>query len=927
MPPLLERVRVALAPRYEVEGEVASGGMATVFRARDTSLDRRVAVKVLRPEMATAIGEARFLREAHTLASFAHPNMVSIHDADQRDGLSYYVMDLVEGETLAERLERGPLDDRDAFRLGRDLLEALKHIHAAGVVHRDIKPSNIFLLDGRALLADFGIASVETSADDVLTSEGGGPGTPAYMSPEQATGQAASAPSDLYSLALVLYEAMSGERWTPFAAPDSGDWSRVPAAARPVLRKALALDPGERWKDAAEFRGALRTRRPWIRVPRWAAILAVIGIAALAWWGLGRPGPRPLGQPEALRDVAVFPCEPAQASDSLLGANIGRYVAANLEVIPGITRVPNQTVASWYEAQVGTIDPNAGTEALGARHSARCNMNRRPEGLAIELRLLGATGEQVLYETVPVDGATEEELLRRAASRVSTLLVFELTDLSLTDEEADRFADIPFAALSHFLSGQDAFRKGAWKSAEEQYDAALEADSSFTLARLRRAEVRRWRADRPIDEDLSEVLEMDLSSLGKLDSLLLVASGTPHGRGQLDAFESILALPEYHLDAYATLLYADELYHRGALWGVPIDSAVAMLERAVRRDSFLVPAVEHLAQALIRTGRKEEAETVLPHLRRIHAPPGESDLFYPDVWELGFLEKFHPDSARENRARMGAVPIETLGLYARWVRYIDSPSTQAELGELLVRAADQLGSQPFAAQGFIDWGIGLIGQGRVDEGVAKFDSAAIRLRTDETATQAAEWATIPYALGIDGFAAASAERGQRVLEAMWSRPGVQDRLRARAATALALLADRLGDNGARDGWIDQLDSMASITGAAALRPARLISAVALASRGRYREALDLTGEDLAYDSAGLADRPFLRSALYLKRGEWYQGLGMQDSAIASWLWHENTDLEGTAGVPPQLLQAGEVDGALGSHARRLIAAAEPAGRE
>ena len=225
MPSLLERLRDALTPRYEIEGEVASGGMATVFRARDTSLGRMVAVKVLRPDMATATGEARFLREARTLASFSHPNMVSIHDADRHDGLSYYVMDLVEGETLAERLEKGPLDGRDAFRLGRDLLDVLDSIHRAGVVHRDIKPSNIFLVDGRALLADFGIARVEEPTDDTLTAEGRGPGTPAYMSPEQAKGAPASPQSDLYSLGMVLYEALSGNRWTSLAAPESGDWS------------------------------------------------------------------------------------------------------------------------------------------------------------------------------------------------------------------------------------------------------------------------------------------------------------------------------------------------------------------------------------------------------------------------------------------------------------------------------------------------------------------------------------------------------------------------------------------------------------------------------------------------------------------------------------------------------------------------------
>jgi serine/threonine protein kinase len=173
MPSLLERLREALEPRYEVEAEVASGGMATVFRARDTSLERVVAVKVLRPDLATATGEARFLREARVLASFSHPNMVSIHDAGEADGLFFYIMDFVEGDTLATRLEQGPLDAYGVLRMGRDLLAALQRIHEAGVVHRDVKPGNVFLVDGRTLLADFGVASVPASGDDVLTREGG----------------------------------------------------------------------------------------------------------------------------------------------------------------------------------------------------------------------------------------------------------------------------------------------------------------------------------------------------------------------------------------------------------------------------------------------------------------------------------------------------------------------------------------------------------------------------------------------------------------------------------------------------------------------------------------------------------------------------------------------------------------------------------
>jgi tetratricopeptide (TPR) repeat protein len=917
MPSLFERLRDALAPRYEVEGEVASGGMASVFRARDTSLDRVVAVKVLRPDMATATGEARFLREARTLASFSHPNMVSIHDADQRAGLSYYVMDLVDGQTLAERLEAGPLDGRDAFRLGRDLLNVLERIHVAGVVHRDIKPSNVFLVDGRTLLADFGIAHVEGPTDDTLTTDGRSPGTPAYMSPEQVKGAPASPKSDLYSLGMVLYEALSGIRWKSASAPESGDWSGIPPASRPVLRKALALDPNDRWSDAVEFRAALRTRRPWIRLPRWAAAVALAVIAALVWWALDRPGvPEPLAPAEPL-DVAVFPCDAAEEADSTLGANIARRVAANLDVIRRITQVRYPKAVSWYETRTGTLESSDWSEALGASRAAICSISRRGDGLAINIRLLGAAGEELYFETLPVDGATQSDLLRSAAARISTQLIFELADVTMTEEEVDRFADVPFEALSHFLSGEDYLDRGAWQKADEQYAAALEADSTLTLARLRRAEVRRWMPDWPIGEDLPSVLEMDLSSLGLLDSLIFEASAAPHGPEQLRKFESILRRPGYELDAYATLLYGDELYHRGGLWGVPLDSSIAVLKLAVARDSFLVPAVEHLTQALIRTGREEEAAAALQHLERIHASREESGLYYPDVWKQGFLEKFRPSEALEGRRAMAASDLAMLGLYARWVRYIEYPATQVELGGLLVGAADHFGSPAFAAQGFVARGLGLITQGEIEEGLAAFDSAARRLETPETVAQVAEWMVIPYALRVAGFTPGDAERGERVLVAMWSNPAIDSRLKARATTALALLADRRRDEDARDVWVARLDSLGPGAISVTRRPYRLASSLAWAARGDYREALNRTAGDLAYDSVGLADRPFLRSALYLKRGEWYRDLDMPDSAMASWLWHENTDLEGT--VPPELVQAGEVDGACGPHARRLRA--------
>jgi serine/threonine protein kinase len=158
MTTLLDQLREALAPRYEVEHEVASGGMGTVFQARDTVLDRRVAIKVLRPEETSSSTAQRLFREARILASLNHPHVVSIHDAGEVADCFYFVMDYVEGETLEQRLARGPLSAEDATRLADNLLDALGAAHAQGIIHRDVKPSNVFLQEEHFLLGDFGIA-------------------------------------------------------------------------------------------------------------------------------------------------------------------------------------------------------------------------------------------------------------------------------------------------------------------------------------------------------------------------------------------------------------------------------------------------------------------------------------------------------------------------------------------------------------------------------------------------------------------------------------------------------------------------------------------------------------------------------------------------------------------------------------------------
>ena len=181
MPSLLERLNDALMPDFHAEGELGSGGMGVVFLGRDTNLQVPVAIKVLFPDRATEIAAKRFLQEAHIIATLQHPNIVPIRKVGPTKGLYYYVMDYLEGDTLADRLHNdGALSKTETVRLGRDMLDALETVHKAGVVHRDIKPANIFLLSKRAVLVDFGIAKPQSAQTEPPTHDGFG-----YMPPAE----------------------------------------------------------------------------------------------------------------------------------------------------------------------------------------------------------------------------------------------------------------------------------------------------------------------------------------------------------------------------------------------------------------------------------------------------------------------------------------------------------------------------------------------------------------------------------------------------------------------------------------------------------------------------------------------------------------------------------------------------------------------
>src|SRR5215208_4591583 len=268
------RLTNALADRYRVERELGAGGMATVYLAHDLKHDRDVAIKVLHPDLGAALGSERFLSEIRTTARLQHPHILPLLDSGEADGLLYYVMPLVTGETLRQRLEREkqlPIDD--AISIAREVADALGYAHGLGVIHRDVKPENILLRDGHALVADFGIAlAVQTAGGARMTQTGLSLGTPQYMSPEQAMGERTiDGRSDVYALGAVTYEMLVGD--PPFGgstvqaivakvlterptAPRAVRDTIPPSVERAVLR-ALSKLPADRYPTAEKFAEAL----------------------------------------------------------------------------------------------------------------------------------------------------------------------------------------------------------------------------------------------------------------------------------------------------------------------------------------------------------------------------------------------------------------------------------------------------------------------------------------------------------------------------------------------------------------------------------------------------------------------------------------------------------------------------------------------
>ena len=331
MPDAITRLNAALEGRYRIERELGEGGMATVFLADDLRHERKVALKVLKSELAAVVGADRFLAEIKTTANLQHPHILALFDSGEADGFLFYVMPFVEGESLRERLDREkqlPVDE--VVRIATDLAEALDYAHRQSVIHRDVKPANILLHEGRPLIADFGIAlAVSAAGGGRLTETGLSLGTPHYMSPEQATGERELGPtSDVYSLGCVLYEMLVGEppytgatAQVVLASILAGDApaptekrTSVPANVDAAIRKALEKLPADRFSAAEVFTRALAdtefrhgegfppaaTRGLWNGLSLGLAATTAV-LILVAGWAVTKP------EPTALVDIYPSP--------------------------------------------------------------------------------------------------------------------------------------------------------------------------------------------------------------------------------------------------------------------------------------------------------------------------------------------------------------------------------------------------------------------------------------------------------------------------------------------------------------------------------------------------------------------------------------------------------------------------------------------
>jgi serine/threonine-protein kinase len=516
----------ALGPAYALQRELSTGGLSRVFVAEESALGRRVVIKVLSPERAGSIDVDRFVREIHLAAKLQHAHIVPILSAGEAEGMLYYTMPYVEGETLRERIARqgGGLSTAEATRILREIADALAYAHGQGVIHRDIKPENILLSAGHVAITDFGIAKAITAAaaeiDQRLTATGMGIGTPGYMAPEQALGEAAiDSRADLYSLGCVAYELLAGHR--PFEGrssygviaahvaeppPPFAKCANVTPELATLVMKCLEKNPAQRPESAASIVATLdrltnaplstdSLARKW-RMQRSWVTLAVLGFAALIaaiGWETQRSRRDSFGRVAASPAVAVLPFQ------SLSGDTANEYFSDGMteELVATLARmhvlrIPSRAATFAYKGK--QIDPEQAGTALHVQAILTGSVRRAGDRVRVSAQLVNTSDGQPLwteeYDRTLSDVFTiQDDIARAIAGKLRVALVGRdtLTLRRSTNPEAN---DWYLRGLHVRGSPSGDLQRTAGKSADPRemeraisyFERATTLDSTFALA-------------------------------------------------------------------------------------------------------------------------------------------------------------------------------------------------------------------------------------------------------------------------------------------------------------------------------------------------------------------------------------------------------------------------------------------------------------
>ena len=629
------QLEAGLGDRYHIERELGQGGMAIVLLALDRKHQRRVAIKVLRPELSAALGPERFLREIEIAAALQHPNILPLFDSGQVGSLLYYVMPFVEGESLRDRLHREqqlPLDD--ALLITREVGSALQYAHDHGVIHRDIKPENIMLSGGHAVVTDFGIArALDAAGAGQLTQSGMVVGTPQYMSPEQAGGAIVEGRCDQYSLACTLYEMLIGQ--PPFIGPTPqavmARHSLEPVPSLRIMRqtvspsveaaivRAMAKLPVDRFPKIAGFVEALDQPAPSERPTRSrAATWAVLGagglvLVAALWSVRGRNGIGAGGAARGVRSVAVVPFQARgdTSAGSYLATAMTEGLIADLAQV-GSLKVISRGSGSAAQEKSSSLADLART--LGVQGIVSGSIERFGDSVRVDVRFLqAADSAEILRRSWQRPLGALPDLQREIALALTTSIDAELEATEKTRLDARRPVDQ--RAYDSYLKGRFHLEEGDLERAKSFFEQASTIAPDWAPPYVGLASYYTslpFTTDIPPARVLPEARKALASALALDESLAEAHATNAYIRAYFEwdwreaenEFRRALELRPNYADAYFS-------YGRFLASRRRIDEAIAQVERAVELDPLSLELQANRALLDYFAGRYPAAESRL----------------------------------------------------------------------------------------------------------------------------------------------------------------------------------------------------------------------------------------------------------------------------------------------------------------------------